>query len=644
MILKTKSINRQYHWFLWFIIIVASFLRFWNFFEIPFTHDEFSALFRTRFASFTELIEKGIMPDGHPAGVQLFLYYWLKVVGFSEPWVKLPFMLMGLASLFLIWKIGTEWFSEQVALWATVSLAFMQYFIMYSQIARPYTSGLFFTLIMVLYWYRFLFNDNQISKQINKNALGYIIGATLCAYNHYFSLLMVVLIGFLGLFYVSKKNIKFYLFSNLIIALLLIPHFKIYLYQFHLQGLGWLGKPNFYFFANFFKFLTHFNLIVLLFAMAMGLGGVIYFSKTKQKIKKEHFITLYLATSSAIIGYVYSIYRAPVLQISVLIFSTPFLILFVFSFLEKINIKLNFILITIWAFLLIYSLIVTRDHYNNFYKSIYSQTFVKLKQVNNDSTLVLCGFKKEIGDYYIKKYKIKHSSNIFYLYQLSYKELYKLLNDKKYKYLYISNVTNNMPHLFLLCHEYFPHMILHYYLDQGEIRLFSKNSSTLYTSYSFLSFNSFKEADNWLFESNNLIDDSTFGRVYRIDSNAEYSVQYEFINRGEIYSYAQTIDISAWVYLSEQFDNKAYLVASIEKDSVLLWQSAVIDTNTIPVRTWVPVVTTLYLPDFAYSLDLLKIKVYFWNPNKQNIIVSKTFFGIRLSNPKVYWIYSDNIK
>lgn len=129
MIIKTKSINRQYHWFLWFIIIVASFLRFWNFFEIPFTHDEFSALFRTRFASFSELVEKGIMPDGHSAGVQLFLYFWVKLVGFSEPWVKLPFMLMGLASLFLIWKIGTEWFSKQVALWATASLAFMQYFI-----------------------------------------------------------------------------------------------------------------------------------------------------------------------------------------------------------------------------------------------------------------------------------------------------------------------------------------------------------------------------------------------------------------------------------------------------------------------------------------------------------------------------------
>lgn len=641
---KTKSINRLHYWILLLIVVVASLLRFWNFLEIPFTHDEFSALFRTRFASFSELVQKGIMPDGHPAGIQVFLYYWVKVVGFSEPWVKLPFIFMGIASLYLIWKIGKEWFSEQVALLATASLAFMQYFVMYSQIARPYISGLFFTLIMALYWYRFLFYDNQSSKLININALGYIIAASLCAYNHYFSLLMVVLIGLLGLFYVPKNHLKPYLFSNLLILLLLIPHVKIYLYQFSLQGLGWLGKPNLYFFANFFKFLTHFNVIVLLFAIAMVLGGVIYFFKTRQKFKKEHLITLYLAISSAIIGYVYSMYRAPVLQLSVLIFSTPFLILFVFSFLEKISIKLNFILVTIWSFLLIYSMIVTRNHYNNFYKSIYSQTFIKLKQVNNDSTLVLCGFRKEIGNYYIKKYKIKHSSNIYYLDQLNSKELYKLLNDKKYNYLYLSNVTNNMPYLFLLCHEYFPHIILHYYLDQGEIRLFSKDSSTLYTNYSFWSFNSFKESNNWLFDPKNLIDDTSFGKVYCIDSSKEYSLQYEFINRGEIYSYAQSIDISAWVFITERFNNKVHLVASIEKDSVLLWQSAVVDTNTVPVKTWVPVVTTLYLPDFAYSLDSIKIKVYFWNHNKQNILVSKTFFGIRKGNPKIYWIYYDIIK
>ncbi|MCA1758857.1 MAG: hypothetical protein LC658_03725, partial [Bacteroidales bacterium] len=49
------------------ILITATILRFFNFNEIPFTHDEFSAIFRTNFKNFAELIEKGVKIDGHPA-------------------------------------------------------------------------------------------------------------------------------------------------------------------------------------------------------------------------------------------------------------------------------------------------------------------------------------------------------------------------------------------------------------------------------------------------------------------------------------------------------------------------------------------------------------------------------------------------
>ena len=40
------------------IIIIGTALRFYNYGEIPFTHDEFSALSRLNFNSFSDLIEK----------------------------------------------------------------------------------------------------------------------------------------------------------------------------------------------------------------------------------------------------------------------------------------------------------------------------------------------------------------------------------------------------------------------------------------------------------------------------------------------------------------------------------------------------------------------------------------------------------
>ena len=77
------------------IIIIGAVLRFYNYADIPFTHDEFSALFRTQFSNFHDLIIKGVLVDTHPAGVQVFLYYWVKLVGISEPLVKLPFKGIG---------------------------------------------------------------------------------------------------------------------------------------------------------------------------------------------------------------------------------------------------------------------------------------------------------------------------------------------------------------------------------------------------------------------------------------------------------------------------------------------------------------------------------------------------------------------
>ncbi len=55
------------------ILIVAAALRFWDLWELPFMHDEFSALFRTQYDSFSDLIRLGVVQnDSHPAGVQVF--------------------------------------------------------------------------------------------------------------------------------------------------------------------------------------------------------------------------------------------------------------------------------------------------------------------------------------------------------------------------------------------------------------------------------------------------------------------------------------------------------------------------------------------------------------------------------------------
>ena len=86
------------HLILLFILLAGTLLRIWHLMEIPLTHDEFSVVFRTGYDSFADLIEQGVRVDVHPAGVQVFVNYWVALFGESAAAVKIPFILFGIFS------------------------------------------------------------------------------------------------------------------------------------------------------------------------------------------------------------------------------------------------------------------------------------------------------------------------------------------------------------------------------------------------------------------------------------------------------------------------------------------------------------------------------------------------------------------
>lgn len=119
------------------ILLVAAGLRFYQYDELQYSHDEISALQRTGYSTFDALIEEGVKIEGHPAGVQVFLHYYTHWFGYSEKVVKLPFMLMSLGGIALIIALGWRIKRVNAALLTAACMAVMQYFVMYSQLARP---------------------------------------------------------------------------------------------------------------------------------------------------------------------------------------------------------------------------------------------------------------------------------------------------------------------------------------------------------------------------------------------------------------------------------------------------------------------------------------------------------------------------
>src|SRR5690554_6558995 len=313
--------QRSNQWILIIILVVSVVLRMFNISEIPFTHDEFSALDRLDFDSFSALINEGVKIDGHPAGVQVFLCYWSKIFGISEQALKFPFIVFGVLAVYFTYLIGKRWFNETVGLLSAATVATLQYTIMFSQIARPYISGLLFSLMMVYYLTKLI---QKPEKNFLLNGILFVVSGALCAYNHHFSLLFAAIVGISGAFFIKREYLLKYSLMGVAIFVLYVPHLEIFFYQLSLGGIDqWLAKPKPDFLIDFIRFIFNHSWILMLTIFGIALGFLI----TKKAVKinwKMYLLFIIWFLLPFLIGYFYSVYFSAVLHYSVLIFSFTF--------------------------------------------------------------------------------------------------------------------------------------------------------------------------------------------------------------------------------------------------------------------------------------------------------------------------------
>ncbi|NNK81461.1 MAG: hypothetical protein HKO93_08170 [Flavobacteriales bacterium] len=308
-----------------FYILSALALLIWISTGMVFMQDELSALSRLEYDSLKELIEGGIRPDGHPAFVQVFLFYWTKLFGFSELAVKTPSMLCGLGSIWLTFKMTKRLFDSYVALIVVALVALSQYYVFYFSLARPYAYGTFFVLGQIYYLVQWK------DKGAKPYGWTFILFTFLSAYTHYFSLLVSGLISLWGFVWLKKSQFKVYATSLVICLLLFVPHIGITLDQLEIGGIGgdqgWLASPESDFALQFIRYMAQYHPAGIFLYCAAGVISILRLPRMNSD--QGRFILLGFAVLIVpfAIGYFYSLRVNPVLQFSVLIFgSTPFMI------------------------------------------------------------------------------------------------------------------------------------------------------------------------------------------------------------------------------------------------------------------------------------------------------------------------------
>jgi hypothetical protein len=623
------------------IVLLASVLRFYKYFEIPYTHDEFSAIFRTYFNSFAELIDKGAKIDGHPAGIQTFLYYYTKAFGYTEWIVKLPFTLFGIISVLLIYRIGKEWYNETVGLISAAFLSSIQYTVMYSNIARPYISGLFFSLLMVYFWTNLV---RLPQKRFYQNSALFIVSASLCTYNHHFSALFAVIVGFSGLLFIQRKYLLKYILSGLIIVLLYIPHFGIFLYQYNLGGVeGWLAKPRNDFFINYIYYVFNYSWLSIGLTISLVIYGFI--GKNKLSLNYKSFI-LFLSwfLLPFLIGFFYSRYVNAVLQFSVLIFSFPYLLFLLFGHIKEQKVLSNLYLVIIIFVINIFSLAVNRKHFNLFYNSPYKQLLVDnyYARNNNDSILSIIDSHKRISEFYYPETNI--DTNFIWLNSFEIEKNFSdyLKEQSQFtNYLYFGGTSGNNPITVPIIMEYYPTIEWQKNYAGSTSYLFSKKPLLTTNFIEFYDFET-KAKEAWTtIDLSKFIDTASVSgnSSYFIDSTIEWSPTFSKTLKETITNKNNFIDISVKVYMPNG-TNEQLLVASIDaKDENIYWGGTSFDrfiTDSTQNNAWITIHHSIKFSDMNTQNTDIKLKVFVWNKGKKNFLIDDFKVELREGNPVIY--------
>lgn len=356
-----------------FILFTCALLRFLPLFDYQFTYDELSGMERTQFHNFSELIEKGVKIDAHPALVQIIIFYLTQWFGYITWMIKLPFLLFSLGAVAYAYAFGLRNFSKQSGLIAASVFSFSLIFVFYAPIARMYIAGVFFSLALLFYFFEIIFH--QDTRRGNYVLFG--LFALLSAINHHINALFALTVCISGLFLLNKQNYKAYFIICILVILAYLPNLPVTLYQLGVGGIGvdaggWLEVPEHTVIFSFLRalfgtgktWMLIFSVIIV--ALVMNRGQLF--------IRKQIYLLL-LFIFNFIIVYGYTVLRSPVFQYSVMMFSATALVLLASSFIQFKNRFVFSGVLILLSLALIYKTYIKKDYFSQCVKTTFEYQF-----------------------------------------------------------------------------------------------------------------------------------------------------------------------------------------------------------------------------------------------------------------------------
>lgn len=369
------------------ILLIATFLRFYNLGGPSLFNDELETLRVASYHSIPEMINLGIKPDVHPPGFQIMMYYVVHYLGDSQFILRLPTAIFGILSVLMIFFLGKYLYSEREGLIGSAITTFLWAPLYYSQEARAYSLLFLMAMLTTYLWLRII-NDFYYSKPSNiKLIVLYLIFAFITEYIQYLGLFFIFLQGISTIIILIKKPKQ--LLKGLIIFAILgavfLPWLPFMLEQLQ-HGAEWIKPPKILAFGYFLAFLYSLSPYILAIALILYTLLIVHVlkkgpEKTKLFISPDLLLILWLIVPFAII-FIKSVVSRPALTYYSLIFTAPAAYLLFARAITTLNIKKTFqnILAVAIVGIMFYQLIFDFNYYGQPYKDhimIFNKRFKK---------------------------------------------------------------------------------------------------------------------------------------------------------------------------------------------------------------------------------------------------------------------------
>lgn len=620
------------------IMLAAAFVRFYHYTGFSLSNDELSALVRVQYDSFSELVEKGFFVDGHPGGIQVFIFYWVKLFGDSEASLRFPFVVMGILAVWFAYLTARLWFGKTSALYIAACISFLQFPLVYSQIARPYGAGMFFTMLTTYFWTRLVFYFDPKSPGKYLDTAGYVLGTALMMYSHYFSFLLAFIIGVTGLFYVRRENLWYYIVSGLACVLLFLPHINITLNHLSIGGVGlWLGKPESSWLLQHIYFLFNNSGWLLIIVLLISMSGYLSGYRVEKHTWRFRLIALIWFLIPITVGFYYSLWVNPVLQHSVVIFSFPFLLFILFSFPFWQTDKVRSALLAILALALIASTFVQNRYYGRQHFGEFRDIAAKI--VDWDNQYGESNITRAISvnnPFYIEYYLKKHNANPTFL-QYDNRggrdlfELKAILQHSHTPY-FAYGWTKMVPYeTHDLIRFYYPYTLHHYdYEGLSAVTLFSKKpeGSLPEPVPDFRISSNFGPLNLWHTPASALDSSEVYSGKFsiRLSEYLEFGPTFSSPAGDVKVAEGSVVKARAMIKTREE-SSKILLVMTLEQwDSpIYSWVASSVSNYAVPDE-WSPVFLTVPVRELKSTRDILKI--YLWNPGKEDCYVDEMIIEV----------------